>query len=229
MKQKVYNKSSILIVLFCSLFLFDSCKKEESTEADDIEQAYFDDLECKFFKGNHSTIVRHESTSYDLVPDVYFDYYSKVVHTQIEFFNYGDDIRLFNGGKENYFIKSIGTIEALNPLGDTDCMKITQVQENETYGPWAYASVYFLGMTINDVFVTPLAYNAYNSGDTSNLLFVILKASERHLVAVFNADSRIINMVTTQCNNILADRDIMNIEAPINGPGRFWKYNRNSK
>ena len=221
MTHNCYSKSSILLVLFSMVFLFCSCKKKNTLELSPEAKAYVKDLESNYYK-SRSAIVRHQVTEYDLVPDIRIPISGNVILGQLVFFNYGGDIILFRGFEENCFINGIGTVIVAFPIDNRQLISIAQVKENETYGSWAYATVYFGNNIVRDAFVTPLAYDAYTNGDISDLMLVVLESSKRYLAAVFKADPRVHLMAMSSADCIYRDKDIINIEAPINGPGFFW-------
>ena len=109
-------------------------------------------------------------------------------------------------------------------IDNKELINITQVKENESYGKWAYATVSFGNNIVRDAFVTPLAYEAYTNGDIFDLMLVVLESSKRYLAAVFKADPKVHLLAMSPKSCIYADKDIINIEAPTNGPGIFWHF-----
>lgn len=223
MTHNCYSKSSILLVLFSMVFLFCSCKKKNTLELSPEDQAYVDDLESNYYKGRLN-IIRHQSTEYDLIADIQIPIQGHEVLGKLTFFNYGSDIILFTGFRENYFINGIGTVRVAFPIDNKELINITQVKENESYGKWAYATVSFGNNIVRDAFVTPLAYEAYTNGDIFHLMLVVLESSKRYLAVVFKADPKVHLLAMSPKSCIYADKDIINIEAPTNGPGIFWHF-----
>lgn len=221
MTRTCFIKSSILLALFSVAFLFCSCKKENTLKLNPEDQAYVDDLESNYYK-SRPNIIRHQSTEYDLIADIQIPIQGHEVLGQLTFFNYGSDIILFTGFRENYFINGIGTVRVAFPIDNKELINITQVKENETYGKWAYATVSFGNNIARDAFVTPLAYDNYENDDASDLMLVVLESSKRYLAGVFKADPKVHLMAMSPKNCIYTDKDIINIEAPTNGPGIFW-------
>lgn len=224
MNKKTHFKHFLYIALFCDLLCLYSCKNKDPFQLSPEAMAYIKDCESNFYKDSF-TIVRHQSTKYDLVADVYIPIPSiDDVLGQLNFFNYGGDIILFKGSMENIFINGIGSISLAFHVENKELIEITNVHENETYGSWAYATVSCGNSVVRDVFVTPLAYDTYENGDVSELMFVIIESSKRYLAAVFKADPKVHLMALSEKNCIYSDRDFVNIEAPIHGPGIFWHY-----
>lgn len=212
----------LFIALFCAIFLLGSCKKKMLLELSPEEKAYVADLKSNYYKIGWNVIVRHQSTDYDLVADLYT--MGNQPLAILTFFNYGDGISLFQGYDDNIFVNGIGTVKAVCSISTKEQISLGQVQENETYGSWAYASADLGNYIVDDVFVTPLAYKAYEDGKADKLMLVVLESTKRYLVAIFKADPSV-HLLAHNGNAIYTDRDVINIEG-INEPGIFWRLKK---
>lgn len=213
---------SLFVALFCVFSLLESCKKKDPSEPSSEEKAYNADLKSNFYKNGCPVIVRHESTKYDLVADLFLPEIGKTPLARLTFFNYGGNIRLFQGCADNGFVYGIGTVKVAYPISSKEEISMRQVQENVTYGSWAYASANLGNFTVDNVFVTPLAYKAYEDGNVDDLMLVVLESSKRYLVAIFNAEPTVHLLAHHNVNAIYPDSDVINIEV-VNNPGIFWR------
>lgn len=99
------------------------------------------------------------------------------------FYNYGGSIKLYNGYRRDCFVL-LGDIQEMRPIKDLANIVITEVINDEKYGEYAlvdWKNGNSLGGYSGDTFMTPMAYNAYQtkSGD-DNLIFVRFLAEYEH-------------------------------------------------
>lgn len=78
---------------------------------------------------------------------------------QLSFFNYGDDIRLFNGCLDDIFVTGLGKINVAYALSDNDEISVESKSNNEKYGDWGIANVRIINgkYSFVNVYMTPLS------------------------------------------------------------------------
>lgn len=147
---------------------------------------------------------------------------------EFSFFNYGEDIRLFNGCNEDFFITGIGTIRYARVLKREDNIEIASKRHNEKYGDWALVNLTIGKELVADVFMTPLAMKAYKDGDDDSYIFIQFVAKDKYMNVLFYGGPRECLVVMDRPDVILTHSDVSyNIDGPISGPGQFWHLNKN--
>ena len=138
------------------------------------------------------------------------------------FYNYGGDIRLFNGGWEDAFV-TVGELSFMHEIKENkDILTINERYEDDKYGEWAIAEVMIGSNTFKEVFVSPLAMKEYNEGESSGFIFFQLVGANKCLNAIYygsNQHSVILSHFFKSIRNGIS----MNVDCTINGPGRLWQ------
>lgn len=145
---------------------------------------------------------------------------------QFSFFNYGEDIRLFNGCKDDYFITSIGYINIAYALEEEDNIEIVSENHSEKYGDWALVNLKIGNTFMRDVFMTPLSMKAYKEDDNNSFIFIQFVANKKHMNVLF-CGGPTEWIIVNNCPNFILPRYELtyDIDKPISGPGRFWHLN----
>ena len=147
---------------------------------------------------------------------------------ELSFFNYGEDIRLFNGCKDDCFIMGIGTIIFAYVLESEDKIEIVNKNHSEKYGDWALVNLTIGNSLVKDVFMTPLSMKAYKDGDDDSFILLQFVASNKHMNVLFYGGPREC-IIVGNCPNVILPRSepSYNIDTPKSGPGQFWHLNEN--
>lgn len=108
-------------------------------------------------------------------------------------------------------------------MNNEDQIEITNRTQSEKYGEWAIANIFIGNQYVRDVFVTPLAMNAYNKRDDNSYILVQFVDETKYMNVVFYGGLTEC-MVVKKCPNAILPRDIFNynIDACTTGPGKFW-------
>lgn len=148
---------------------------------------------------------------------------------QFSFFNYGEDIRLFNGCNDDFFITGIGTINYAYVLKNEDNIEIASKSRSEKYGEWALVNLTIGDTFVKDVFMTPLSMKAYMDGDDDSFIFLQFVASDKYMNVLFYGGPKECLIVRNRPNVILSRSEpSYNIDTPKSGPGQFWHLNEDS-
>lgn len=199
-----------IILSFCVFLTFSfsiiGCKKDiisrENLESE-IKRSYpeYDRLsQCIYYK---------ERTEFDVRPVIKTllveenDSVNTKMTFGLEFFNYGERIRLCKRCTEDIFIP-LGKIHGAYNLSDRNDITIIENEEDMKYGTWGYVNLVLFNQIIEDVFITPLAMKAYNNRKANELILCIIDArNDKHtsehslnnryethkfLYAIFHAD-----------------------------------------
>lgn len=118
-----------------------------------------------------------EELDHDIKADIAFPLHLNSDHKldfncQLSFFNYGQDIRLYNGIEEDWFSSEIGDINCAYVLNNNDDIEVIREKRSEKYGDWALANLMIDNNYVNEVFMTPLALKAFKEGNTRSFIFI---------------------------------------------------------
>lgn len=213
------------ILILCCI----SCK-DSNGKTVDYDSEWFDNTTPEFDTKRQSIIYR-EHMRYDIkgniaVPYTITNSISYNFCCEFSFFNYGEDIRLFNGCNEDFFITGIGTIRYARVLKREDNIEIASKRHNEKYGDWALVNLTIGKELVADVFMTPLAMKAYKDGDDDSYIFIQFVAKDKYMNVLFYGGPRECLVVMDRPDVILTKNDVSyNIDGPISGPGQFWHKN----
>lgn len=209
------------LLLLCSI----SCKnKDSSLSNEEIEM--LNKLELEYDKNNHY-IYYKELMEKDIRAEIDVPFNPNnpnemLIACRFSFFNYGGDIRLFKGVRDDVFATSIGTIAYAKCLDNQDILFITNIFNDEKYGEWALGNVTITGITAFNVFITPLAMKAYKEKKNDALIFVQFFAADKFMNVLFVGDTKECLIVTKCQNDIIRDKNVFGINGLNDGPGRFW-------
>ena len=138
------------------------------------------------------------------------------------FYNYGENIRLTECANDDYFTTGIGAINFAYALKSEDAIYIDRKEHSEKYGDWAVVNLKIGANYINNVFMTPLAMNAYKTGNDNSYIFIQFVTNSSFMNVLFLAGPNEW-LIVDQCPNvILADSEMSHCNAPL-GPGKFWQ------
>ena len=70
-------------------------------------------------------------------------------------------------------------------MNNEDQIEITNRTQSEKYGEWAIANIFIGNQYVRDVFVTPLAMNAYNKRDDNSYILVQFVDETKYMNVVF--------------------------------------------
>lgn len=197
-----------------------SCKDNKGSHVDYATTPVFDT--------NRQTIIYRENRQQDIKGNIDVPYSARTnsfnYSCSFSFYNYGDDICLYNGCLEDEFIFGF-EINYAHSLERDDKIVVVSKKHNAKYGDWALVNLTIGDKFFTDVFMTPLAMKAYKNGDDSYIL-VQFVASNKHMNVLFYAGPIERLVVSTCPDAIITHYDMTyNIDAPLNGPGQFWKLN----
>lgn len=173
-------------------------------------------------------ICYKEALKYDLKGEIFtqikLDKPNEIIFACIpSFFNYGEDIRLFNGFIDDVFFSHLGTITGGFVLNNQVYINITEKKHNKKYGEWGYANIANGNSYVNNVFVTPLAMKAYNNKDYSSLVFIQLCKSNKYMNVIFYGEPNICLIISMNPNLIVTNSGYSpSLDSVKGSPGRFW-------
>ncbi len=137
------------------------------------------------------------------------------------FYNYGGDIKLFNGFVNDCFVPAFGHIQGMAHIEDMHTLRIKRTRVDDKYG--SYAIVDWTagnGMTISDIYMTPMAYHGYRTRNDENLIFVQIIGGDKYLNIIVCGDYFERIMVDHSPNAI---EDGLFPGAGKSGHGQFWQ------
>lgn len=213
-----------LLYFLLLLILTSSCHKNKLYGLSKEELDWIEDCKSNYYKkeGNPA-IVRHENVDGDLIVDISYDTDADDIAAKLRMFNYGGDICLFRGLKEDYFINNFGYYKIICLINNDDII-IEEVTNDKSYGEWAFAKVRVGNKIIDDVFITPYAYDDYKVHKTT-LVYIEFRSGTLSLKVVFKPSLEASDIISERPEKVCqADFIIMNADASfVNGPGQFWK------
>lgn len=144
---------------------------------------------------------------------------------KFEFFNYGDNIVLQQGVRENLFTPYIGAIQGIYAVTEEDEIEIRRVIETENYGDAAIGKIFSQGGTIDEVLITPLAYYSIKSDSPEDreLILVQFFQDNQYLIVLFKGEAKEWLIVNSNPQKIISTRFFSPSSALINGYGDYWK------
>lgn len=132
------------------------------------------------FEASMGNVVGKYNAEYGLLCRSAEEYDIKAVievdHYNFEFFNYCNELQINKSVIPNIFTKHVATNKSLLVINFEDVSTFTPLF-SEKNGIWGYANIrnYELGLSLNDIFVTPLAAKYLQSRhikDSGSLIFV---------------------------------------------------------
>lgn len=140
---------------------------------------------------------------------------------EFSFFNYGQDIRLSNGCKDDFFITGIGMVKYAYVVEDKSAIEIESKSHNEKYGDWALVNLTINNKSFSDVFMTPLSFKAYREDDKDHYIFIQIVFKEKYMNVLFYGGPREC-LVVADCPNAIYSNSYYHINSIKSGPGQFW-------
>lgn len=137
------------------------------------------------------------------------------------FYNYGGDIKLFNGFINDSFVPAFGHIQGMTNIKDMHSLRIKETRVDDKYG--SYAIVDWSagnGMTICDIYMTPMAYHGYRTRNDENLILVQIIGGDKYLNIIVCGDY-FERIMVNQFSNAIEDGLFPG--AGKSGHGQFWQ------
>lgn len=216
--KKVFQFAILLVI---SLACTSSCKKQKSAY-----EEWHDNMFPEFNKEkqqiNFKKILRQ-----DIVAEVAFpmdkNTYEFDYACDFKYYNYGQEISLFKGYEDDFFISTIGRINYAYRIKDPSYIIIEKEDSNEKYGAWALASLNLGNYYFENIFMTPLSLRAYKSGIQDEFIFIQFVSKDKYMNVIFKGGAKELVLVDHLPERILAVPEIaQSVDGPINGPGQFW-------
>lgn len=142
---------------------------------------------------------------------------------QLSFFNYGDDIRLFNGYQADCFVPVVENINYAYALKGKHEISVTSEKHSDKYGDWALVNLITDNHLIQDVFMTPLAMKAYKAGKDSGYIFILFVANNKYMKVLCMGSSQE-QVLVGECPQeiLLQSSPYTSGLFSISGEGPFW-------
>jgi hypothetical protein len=138
------------------------------------------------------------------------------------FYNYGGNIKLFNGYIDDSFVQTLGQINAILAIQNINEFTIGNRNTDEKYGDWAYVNVSNGMSTLTNIFMTPLALKAYDKGERDNFIFVNFSSDDKYMNVIFHGTNKESMIASKFQNTIISNSMGFNVNGPNTGPGIFW-------
>jgi len=216
-------KNSILLLTLCMLGVFCICSCEDNKgliSQKDLERLKKSEPE---FDSDLQVIYYKEEMKYDIKSDV--DVLLSTnnqpylgIGCRFSFFNYGEDIRLFNGCVDDSFVTSIGVLNYVHVLDGCDEINFDVTYKNRKYGEWAISTISLSGNYLQNVFVTPLALKAYKDNIKDSFILIQFSAANKFLNVLFYGGPKECDIIKYHPQTIIPDNSISN----LNDRGCFW-------
>lgn len=216
-------KNSILLLTLCMLGVFCICSCEDNKgliSQKDLERLKKSEPE---FDSDLQVIYYKEEMKYDIKSDV--DVLLSTnnqpylgIGCRFSFFNYGEDIRLFNGCVDDSFVTSIGALNYVHVLDGCDEINFDVTYKNRKYGEWAISTISLSGNYLQNVFVTPLALKAYKDNIKDSFILIQFSAANKFLNVLFYGGPKECDIIKYHPQTIIPDNSISN----LNDRGCFW-------
>jgi len=217
MRYIIVSLALCVLVLTC----FCSCENNKNEESDIIRERmkkynpeYDSERQVIYFK---------EKMEYDIKSDV--DVLLSTnnqpylgIGCRFSFFNYGEDIRLFNGYGDDFFVTSIGAIKYAHVLDGCDEINFDVTYKNRKYGEWAISTISLSGNYLQNVFVTPLALKAFKNNIKDSFILIQFSAANKFMNVLFYGGPKECEIIKYYSQTIIPDNSISN----LNDRGRFW-------
>ena len=124
--MKNYFKIPILCMSLC---LIHSCVGGKETDINDKAFPEYDsEKQVIYYKEQLNQDVKA-----DIISSYDFSSSMSVLLCQFSFFNYGDDIRLFNGCLDDIFVTGLGKINVVYALSNNDEISVENKSKNDKY------------------------------------------------------------------------------------------------
>lgn len=218
----LFHTLLLLSGVFLVLTFMPSCKRDlYALSEEDQERLSKGDPE---YDTERQVIYDTKQIDYDVKAIAYpfwnkkkdFDYSLGI---RLHFFNYGDDIRLFNGLTDDCFCENSTINDAVNIDNN---MKIIIEKEvyNKKYGNWALVRINAGDVCGHNIFMTPLALKDFKNNKTSSLIFVQFVTLTHFMNAIFKGGPDEVIIINNLKKFIIPESEICSYGN--NYPGRFW-------
>ena len=225
----LYKFQFFVSFMFCIVCTFSGCNKIEKkdTEPEWVSNTYPE------YDQERQVIYYKEELEKDIKGDIYVplninnNTINQDITCEFSFFNYGENIRLFNGYIDDVFINNFGTIYYAYVVKIKDDIKINSIEHNTKYGDWALVDLAIGSGFVYNVYMTPLSMKAYKNGNQDGYIFFQFVNGNKHMNVIFYGGPEECIIVSSCPNVILPRREygMANIDGLISGPGQFWYPN----
>lgn len=222
--------SSFLFFLLVTLY---GCSNNVSDSQDNDVKKEIKRLK-KEAKENPYEFSVHMTSMYDpemgcinrkdrLRQDIIFEpllYTDGQISWRASFFNYGGDVRLYNGCIYDAYVP-IGSINVIQHITDLHSIWFKARLDDKKYGGYAVVDWKTSNGLITDILMTPMAYYAYQTrrGD-EGLIFVQFKGNDKYLNVIFCGGS-VETMVTKRFSESIFDNFMAG--GGNKGYGNYWQ------
>lgn len=220
----------ILVYVLCVICMI-SCKYKSEQDKVKLNLETSGIYEPEFDE-SYQKIIYKEETEYDIKSEIIAFHTGDSMNPvacgiRYSFYNYGGDLRLLNGYRDDLFVIGLGEISYINHLSAVN-IKIISTHKSKKYGDWAFVNIPFGNNILKNVFMTPLAMKAYKNNIRDNFILVVFVEKDKHMSVIFYGDSNDCLIVDNFSKNIMSGvKPISDIDSFIDGPGQFWFENDN--
>lgn len=183
--------------------------------------------ECDFINERNCIKVNYELI-YDIIPHVTYGSNIKKISDigiAMEIFNYGGMLHINKSAIENIYSSMFAPISHFYVISSED-ISIAKTLNDETYGEWAmgYVVVHEFNRFLEDVFISPLAYNYIkkkqnNDNDCLVLVRLISPSNNNTFNGIFYGDKLTELIINSNYQHIVTHNSSFN----TNDCGEFWK------
>lgn len=206
-------------VSFCALFCI-SCDNKKEKNEEWLEKTLPE------FDAEYKTIIFREARNHDIkgTIDVYYNTqkHDFVFGCRFTYFNYGDDICLYNGYKNDCFVPFLGDLSFIHVLERKDKIDLMKKNHSEKYGDWALVNITMGEIFATNVFMTPLAMKAYKEGDNDGFIFAQFLGKEMYMNVLFYGGSDDCLVVSNYPQFIIPRHETEFVFGSPDNPGQFW-------
>lgn len=225
----ISSRKILYFIIFTSAML--SCKKNHNPYEgieDQLERGRF--LMGKTtseYDKEYNCIYYSEVLQKDIIANIKYDFTLNKTSLlcEFKFYNYGGNLQLQNGIRENIFTQSIGKIDFIAALSkENNDININSDIENSTYGKGGICQVIFPDGYYANAIITPLAYRGLveDGLEDSSLIFVSFISDNQYMNVIFKGGPQewlIVDMIP----NRIFSRNFHSPSSAIRGGyGLYW-------
>ncbi len=161
-------KKNYLFILL-GILIICACSKSKENQYSDFDKR----IQSDYSKESHNIVFKR--LCFNDVESKIVPYSREDLRCTIYFFNYGNEISLCKYVIDDYVTNGIGRIICIERIREEEQIRIKNTSNNDKYGE--YANVIFSDNLNNfdNVFMTPLAYHAYQNKNIDELVFFRLE------------------------------------------------------
>ena len=228
---KTFVFSRYVLLIFLVTFALISCKKNHNPfegMEDQIERGRFlMEKSTSEYDEENDCIYFSEVLQKDIIANVEYDFTidRNNLLCEFSFYNYGGNLQLQNGMRENIFTQSIGKIDFIAALSkENNDININSDIENSTYGKGGICQVIFPDGYYANAIITPLAYRGLveDGLEDSSLIFVSFISDNQYMNVIFKGGPQewlIVDMIP----NRIFSRNFHSPSSAIRGGyGLYW-------